>query len=163
MDGIPSFTELFRYSDNAYFADNHSKEIGYQGESAMEIYLRVMNSAPDWVNALMKIRNEVVSRLGLKHLGNLDDFYPKKQADDYQVGDKVGIFQMIYKSHSEVIMEDRDKHLDVKLSFFVEPRGDKALVTASSVVHIKNTFGKVYMFFVGPVHKIIVPVTLRKL
>ncbi|MDD1783366.1 DUF2867 domain-containing protein [Enterovibrio sp. ZSDZ35] len=163
MQGIPEFTELHNYIENADFSDNHSQVIAYSGESALEIYLKVMNSTPGWVNYLMKLRNTLVSKIGLKHLGNFESFAPKTSSDDYQVGDQVGIFQMIYKSQNEVIMEDRDKHLNVKLSFHIASNGDKATVTASSVVHINNTIGRVYMCVVGPVHKLIVPATLRRI
>ncbi|PKF50783.1 DUF2867 domain-containing protein [Enterovibrio nigricans] len=163
MKGIPAFTELNSYSDDASFADNHSQVIAYSGESAMDIYLKVMANTPAWISNLMKLRNTLVSKIGLKHLGNFDDFSPPKTADEYHVGDQVGIFQMIYKSQTEVIMEDRDKHLDVKLSFHIQPNGSEVTVTASTVVHVKNTLGRVYMLFVGPVHKLIVPASLKRL
>ncbi|OEE63801.1 hypothetical protein A1OO_09760 [Enterovibrio norvegicus FF-33] len=161
MDGIPNHVMLKQYSDQASFSDNHVREIPYQGETAMDIYLQVMNNTPKWVGALMRLRNRITSAIGLKHLGNFDDFAPVKT--DYKVGDRVGIFTMIYHSPVEVIMEDQDKHLDVKVSFHITPNGNRATVTASTVVHVKNRLGNVYMFFVGPIHKLIVPATLKKL
>ncbi|MDD1794996.1 DUF2867 domain-containing protein [Enterovibrio makurazakiensis] len=161
MDGIPNHVMLKQYSDAASFSDNHVREIPYDGETAMDIYLQVMNSTPKWVGVLMRLRNRIASALGLKHLGNFENFSPDKT--DYKVGDRVGIFTMIYQSPVEVIMEDKDKHLDVKVSFHIAPNGDRATVTASTVVHEKNRLGKLYMFFVGPAHKLIVPATLNKL
>ncbi|PML77819.1 DUF2867 domain-containing protein [Enterovibrio norvegicus] len=161
MDGIPNHVMLKQYSHDATFSDNHDREIRYNGETAMDVYLQVMNSTPKWVGALMRLRNRITSAIGLKHLGDFDDFSPAKT--DYKVGDRVGIFTMIYQSPVEVIMEDQDKHLDVKVSFHIAPHGDRATVTASTVVHVKNRLGKVYMFFVGPIHKLIVPATLNKM
>ncbi|MEZ8081464.1 hypothetical protein A1OW_01585 [Enterovibrio norvegicus] len=161
MDGIPNHVMLKQYSHDATFSDNHVREIPYNGETAMDVYLQLMNSTPGWIDALMRLRNRIASLLGLKHLGNFDDFSPAKK--DFNVGDRVGIFTMIYRSPVEVIMEDRDKHLDVKVSFHITPNGNRATVTASTVVHVKNRLGKVYMFFVGPAHKLIVPATLNKL
>ncbi|MEO9273389.1 DUF2867 domain-containing protein [Marinomonas sp. 5E14-1] len=53
--------------------------------------------------------------------------------------------------------------MSVKVSFYIEPNGSTACVHASTVVHVNNTFGKVYMFFVAPVHKLIVPSSLKTL
>ncbi|MGB0867376.1 MAG: DUF2867 domain-containing protein, partial [Granulosicoccaceae bacterium] len=83
--------------------------------------------------------------------------------DEYQVGDRVGIFSIHSISEKEVILEDKDKHLHAKVSVLVQPYGEQALVQASTVVHTNNTLGKVYMFFVTPVHKLIVPASLRTL
>ena len=40
--------------------------------------------------------------------------------------------------------------------------GGKAVVSLSSVVHIHNTLGHIYMSVVGPVHKRIVPLMLAQ-
>ena len=40
---------------------------------------------------------------------------------------------------------------------------DAAEKTVNAVVHVKNTSGKIYMFFVEPIHKIIVPSILKQL
>lgn len=111
----------------------------------------------------MSLRNQVVSKLGLKNLGSLSDIDKHKSAADYNVGDRIGVFTLFSSFHNEVILEDRDKHLNVKVSFYVEPNGNTARVYVSTVVHVNNMFGKVYMFFVAPVHKLIVPSSLKSL
>ena len=120
---------------------------------------------PSWVNALMSLRNQVVSKLGLKNLGSFSNIQQGKLAADYEVGDRVGIFILYDNTHQEVILEDQDKHLGVKLSFYIDPEidGGSAKVHATTVVHVNNTLGKVYMFLVKPAHKVIVPVTLKRL
>ncbi|SON52572.1 DUF2867 domain-containing protein [Vibrio tapetis] len=160
---IPENTMISKLTENAYFSDTHHVNIHYEGQSALELYMRMAQETPSWVNRLMTLRNQIVSRLGLKHLGKMADFSVDKPSNEYQVGDQLGIFSIYSLNHEEVILEDRDKHLDVRLSFFIDPNGDTATLHASSVVHVKNTFGKVYMFFVAPVHKLIVPATLKRL
>jgi hypothetical protein len=39
-----------------------------------------------------------------------------KKLSDYKVGDDVGIFTLLSVSQNEIILGDRDKHLDVKVS-----------------------------------------------
>lgn len=160
---IPEGTLISNMVDNAYFSDTHNVNIRYEDQSALEIYMLMAQDTPRWVNSLMMLRNQIVSKMGLKHLGKMADFNNDKPSNEYQVGDQIGIFSIYSLNHEEIILEDRDKHLDVRLSFFIEPNGDTATLHASSVVHVKNTFGKVYMFFVAPVHKLIVPATLKRL
>jgi len=163
MNNIPPNSKISSYVDGAYFADCHSTVMNYENQSALDIFLQQARDMPSWINALMSVRNQVVSMLGLKNLGSFSDLEQGKTGPDYKVGDRVGIFTLYENSQQEVILEDRDNHLSVKVSFYIEPDGDTAKVYATTVVHVNNTLGKVYMFFVTPVHKVIVPATLKRL
>ncbi|MYN06281.1 DUF2867 domain-containing protein [Pseudoduganella aquatica] len=75
------------------------------------------------------------------------------------MGDRVGIFSILYLSDDEVILGDADKHLKVCVSVRKLSEARSA-VAVSTVVHIHNLLGRVYMLFVAPVHKLIVPAVL---
>ncbi|WP_269190055.1 DUF2867 domain-containing protein [Vibrio nigripulchritudo] len=60
-------------------------------------------------------------------------------------------------------MEDDDKHLNVKVSLFLEDKGEYTKVYATTTVHVYNMLGRAYMFFVTPAHKVIVPASLKNL
>ena len=160
---IPQNTTISTLAEGAYFTDSFSTMVHYQNQSALDLYLAMAGHIPSWINWLMSARNKIVAKLGLKNLGHLNDIDFNKPSDRYQLGDQIGIFTIHTNSSHEVILEDRDKHLNVKVSFYLEPKGEQAIVHASTVVHVHNMLGKIYMFFVIPVHKIIVPVTLKKL
>ncbi len=160
---LPSHSNIHPYLQGAYFADTHNIELPYNGESALEVYFTMVNKTPRWVNALMDLRNRIVSKLWLKHLGRMADLDENKPIGDYRVGDQVGIFSIVSLSDNELLVEDCDKHLNVRLSFLIVPDGDTMTLHATTVVDVKNTFGKVYMFFVAPVHKLIVPTSLKTL
>ncbi|WP_038210913.1 DUF2867 domain-containing protein [Vibrio orientalis] len=160
---LPANADIHPYLPQSYFADSHSIELSYRGESALEIYFEMVSRTPKWVNFLMDLRNRIVSKLGLKHLGRMADLDQNKPVEDYKVGDQVGIFSIVSLRHNEVVVEDCDKHLNVRLSFLLVPNGNQVTLHATTVVHVKNTFGKVYMFFVAPVHKVIVPKSLNSL
>ncbi|MGY4025977.1 DUF2867 domain-containing protein [Aeromonas rivuli] len=151
------------YMEGAYFCDTHTTEIDYKNQSALDIYHAVAKGTPAWIDWLMSLRNATVSFFGLKDLGGMTSVDAGKVSSEYKYGDVVGIFSILQNTQHEVILEDRDKHLDVKVSFLVTPNGDKATVHVTTVVHINNTLGKVYMFFVTPMHKIIVPHSLKSL
>ena len=160
---IPKKSLLNEYSIGSYFSDSFSKRIKYNNQTAIDVFLEIATQTPDWVAVLMSMRNSIVSKLGLKNLGGLQDVSGDKLGSDYAVGERVGIFTLVSVTDNEVVLEDCDKHLNVRVSFFVEPEGDTAIIHASTVVHVHNLFGKVYMFFVTPFHKIIVPSTLKGL
>lgn len=163
MKNIPSNSNISAYATDAYFSDCFTTEFFYDNQSALEIFIEIARAAPKWVNISMTMRNKTVSKLGLKNLGTLSDIDKDKAAIDYKVGERVGIFTLYSNSHKEAILEDRDHHLNVKVSVYIEPNGDKAQVHVSTVVHVNNMLGKIYMLFVTPMHKLIVPTTLKAL
>lgn len=101
--------------------------------------------------------------LGLKNLGHLGEVEQSKSATDYQVGDRLGIFSVLFLSDKEVIMGESDKHLDVKLSVYKGDENKPNTVFVTTVVHIHNALGRLYMSFVTPLHKLIAPAMLRKI
>ncbi|MDB4837930.1 DUF2867 domain-containing protein [Marinomonas sp.] len=168
MAQIPQEAQIYAESEGAYFKDCYSAEMQINDMSALDYFLLTAELMPAWFNGLMSLRNRIVSKLGLKDLGQLGDTAPNKLAEDYEIGDRVGIFSLYANSQDEVILEDRDSHLNVRVSIFLKRHVDKcqsnkAEVYTSTVVHVNNSFGKVYMFFVTPVHKLIVPMMLKKL
>ncbi|GAB6260941.1 DUF2867 domain-containing protein [Photobacterium sp. CCB-ST2H9] len=160
---LPAQSGMHTLLKDAYFFDSHSTTIPYRNQSALDVYFVLVKETPSWVNRLMALRNYIVGFLGLKNLGHMADIDAAKPNAEYRAGDKVGIFSIYSVSDQEIILEDRDKHLDVRVSFFVEPAGETATVHASTVVQVKNWLGKLYMFFVAPVHQVIVPTSLKKL
>jgi len=163
MQKVPSEAAINQFMANAYFTDCFTYHTLNKGQSAMQVWLDMVNNTPRWVERLMWVRNRVVALFGLKNLGLIGNVIPAKQACDYLMGDQVGIFKVLSSQEQEVILEDKDKHLDVKLSLFLEPEGDLLKLYVTTVVHVKNRLGKVYMFFVAPVHKKIVPASLSRL
>ncbi|WP_260115124.1 DUF2867 domain-containing protein [Pseudoduganella guangdongensis] len=90
---------------------------------ALELYLRVVRQTPGWVNRLMALRNWMAGLVGLKNLGHLARLDAVRTASDYRMGDRVGIFSLLYLTPGEVLLGDSDKHLDVVLSVCKTPRG----------------------------------------
>jgi hypothetical protein len=154
---IPQHTEIAQHLRGADFHDCYQIDIAPTSESALALYLKVVAATPRWVNAMMTMRNRIVQLVGLKNLGALGDTDAAKPASAYSVGDRVGIFSIVYLSEQEVILGDSDKHLNVEVS--VCKFADR--VAVSTVVHTRNLLGRVYMLFVAPAHRRIVPATLR--
>jgi hypothetical protein len=119
-------------------------------------------SAPNWVNFLMNLRNKLVKNLGLK---SSDVFDINNQKADFkmEVGSGLGVFKILRRSDQEVMMGEDDKHLNFRVSLLLNQVGGstKYSLILSTAVKMNNWFGKLYFLPVKPIHKLIVPVMLR--
>lgn len=160
---VPASSALAQSLPGAYFHDAWAIAPRDPGASALAMFLNVTADTPGWVNTLMALRNRVVSLAGLKNLGTLSGLDPNKPASAYQVGDRVGIFTLFANTPDEVLLGDKDKHLDVMLSVHktVDARSGQVLATVSTVVHVHNWLGRLYMLPVTPMHRLIAPAVLR--
>jgi hypothetical protein len=111
----------------------------------------------------MNVRNKVAAGLGLKDVGSLSSVESDKPAQAYRIGDQAGIFKLLELHAHEVILGETDKHLDVKVSVAKQDQPGYTVVSVSTVVHVHNFMGRLYMFFVTPAHRIIAPATVSKL
>lgn len=133
--------------------------------SALEHFLAAARRTPRWVDFCMALRNRIVGWFGLKNLGDLSGLPPDQPASAYQVGDRVGIFTLFENTFDEVLLGDNDKHLNVVVGVHRQPApaGCGVLVTVTTVVHVKNLLGRIYMIPVKPMHRLITPAVLKAL
>jgi hypothetical protein len=160
---IPSFSALGPSLRTAYFHDCHSIELPADPRTPLELYLDIVSRTPRWIDFLMNVRNKIVARLGLKDMGALSGIDRNKPAQAYQIGDQAGIFKLLELHEHEVVLGETDQHLDVKISVAKQDEAGCTVVSVSTVVHVHNAMGRLYMLFVTPAHRIIAPATVAKL
>jgi hypothetical protein len=160
---VPAFSALSESLRTAYFYDCYAVELPPDSRSPLELYLSVVSQTPRWVDFLMNVRNTIVARLGLKNMGPLSGIDPQKSHQSYQIGDQAGIFKVLELHEREVILGETDRHLDVRISVAKQDSPTCTIASVSTVVHVHNLMGRVYMFFVTPAHRIIAPATVSKL
>jgi hypothetical protein len=83
-----------------------------------------------------------------------------------ELGEQLGIFELLDKSENEIIVGGDDKHLNLRVSLLLEPMTKvtaKIELIITSCVKFNNLFGKVYFIPVKPFHKIIVYRTLKNI
>ncbi|MDQ1814744.1 DUF2867 domain-containing protein [Massilia sp. CCM 9210] len=160
---VPASSAIAALLPGAYFHDAWAIAPDDANATALELFLKVSASTPGWVNTLMTLRNRVVAMLGLKNLGTLSGLDPAKPASAYRPGDRVGIFTLFANTPDEVLLGDKDKHLDVVVSVHraVDAGNGKVLATVSTVVHVHNWLGRLYMLPVTPLHRMIAPAVLK--
>lgn len=113
----------------------------------------------------MGARNRIAQSVGLKNLGSLDNLDSTRDPGTYKPGDRVGIFTLFETSFDEVLLGDKDKHLNVVLSVHrvLAPDQQTVQVTLTTIVHVKNWLGRLYMLPVTPAHRIIAPAVLARI
>ena len=147
----------------AYFCDVHQIGMPRSNRTALQVYLDVVSQTPLWVNVLMDLRNFVGKTVfGLKDLGRLDSLEEVSASNQMREGARIGIFTLRHLSDKEVLLGDSDKHLTVVLSTMKETHEFHDVVRITTVVHVHNALGRIYMLFVVPVHRIIVPTLLKR-
>jgi len=123
-------------------------ELGVQ-----EIYLGIFAHPPRWLQVLLVIRNAIVSMFGIKGPTTEQLNHIEIKAD-YAVGEKIALFTLFSRSAHEIIAGGDDKHLDFKVSVLRVIEGGTDRVVLTTVVNVHNLFGKVYLFFIMPFHRL---------
>lgn len=165
LSDVPSESAINAQLSGAYFHDCYVISVHDTTPTALNYFLTALANTPSWVNSLMALRNKIVGFVGLKNLGDLGALNLSKPASAYAPGDRVGIFTLISNSPNEVLLGDCDKHLDVVLSVYKHPLDPSGVqsVSVTTVVHIHNLLGRIYMFPVTPLHRLIAPAVLNRI
>jgi hypothetical protein len=162
---VPEASAINAKLSGASFYDCYTIDVTGQRHIALEYFLMTIKRSPLWVERLMWLRNKVVQLVGLKDLGGMADFKADKPASAYRPGDRVGIFTLISASDDEMLVGDNDKHLNVELSLYRHPETAQGVQTLSitTVVHVHNWLGRLYMLPVKPMHKLIAPAVFNRI
>ena len=156
---IPEACQLAAKQHDADLADAYQVLVPASTLTATEIYRAITRQTPAWVESLMRLRNRVVQPFGLKNLGAMSAVH----AGEAVPGQRMGLFEVVSSRPHELVLQDDDKHLVVQLSVLKQAHDEvHDKLTLSTVVHIHNTLGRVYMLFVGPAHKVIAPAVVRR-
>ena len=152
---LPSNSVITDFITKKDFEDCYSFTISNNTKTNQELYIDIFSSAPKWVDSMMTIRNKIVSLFGLK------TEMSRNVNTDFQVGEKVGIFNIMEIQENEIIAGEDDKHLDFRVSI-LRKIDKETTVYVSTLVHYNNWFGKAYFFIIKPFHKAIVKSLARK-
>ncbi len=147
------FPDSCRLLPGADYADSFRLVVNGQSLDAFTATQRVMGRAPGWIGRLTSLRNALVKPLGLK---TEPDATP---ADPLRVGN----FPLLSRTPERVVLGLDDRHLDFRVYVDVENLGEgRQAITASTEVKTHNALGRVYLAFVKPFHRMIVPAMLAQ-
>ncbi|KQW56333.1 DUF2867 domain-containing protein [Ensifer sp. T173] len=135
---------------DADWADRFELALNGKGLTAIEVAERSLGNSPAWVRTLLKLRNRVVSVVGLK-----------SEAPSPGKFGLIGPFPVLSRSDDEVVLGFNDAHLDFRI--VVDVRAGSAvnqIIGMTTLIRRHNTLGRVYLAAVMPFHKVIVPTLL---
>ena len=117
----------------------------------------------DWVGKLLKLRDLLVARFGLKTAKQLR---ASGAAEPGGGRERVDIFRIFTRSAHEIILGENDSHLDFRLSVLQQTRhtrdGRSRFLVLSTVVQCHNRLGRLYILLIAPFHKLVVRSSLRR-
>lgn len=158
---VPIQSALHPSLTSAYFYDAYEAPSRDPTLTPVDIFLKASGATPHWVSTLMAIRNAIVKRLGLKDVGSLRGMI-NRPAAAYRPGDHMGIFNIFALDKRELLLGIDDRHLDVRVSILKGETTGIAHYTVSTVVHVKNWLGRLYMLPVGRIHPRVVRAMMRR-
>ncbi|MBR0819401.1 DUF2867 domain-containing protein [Bradyrhizobium liaoningense] len=130
----------------AQFIDAFRVEIGAARVSAREACTRMVLHGPRWIDAMIRLRNILVTPFGLKTSGE----------GAYAPGGLIGLFPVLSETPERLVAGFNDSHLDFRL--VVDVAGDAAThqVTSTTLVRTNNLLGRTYLTLIMPFHKLVV-------
>lgn len=145
--------ELARYG----YADCYSVPLTRDDVQSWELVAAFFAAAPAWVDYLFKLRNLLVTPLGLK----TGEQGLQPVAPPFHVGQQISVFRILHMDEHEIVLGEDDKHLDFRTSLRLQRDGHNTTLAVSSLVNTKNRLGVLYFALVKPFHRMIVPVVAR--
>ncbi|XPF94379.1 DUF2867 domain-containing protein [Colwellia sp. RE-S-Sl-9] len=138
---------------NHHFRDALSVKRNNKELTPSQIQYRIFAYLPHWVNALMRIRNYIVSFFGFE-VGK-EGLSPK--AEELSIGDKAGFLTITEKYDDEIISFAEDKHIMIYISVAINDND----ITVSTLVNKKTLIGRLYVNSILPFHYFIARTVLN--
>ena len=136
----------------AQFSDAFGLEVDGHALDARQATERMVGRAPRWIDALVMLRNILVTPFGLKTSGD-GAAAPR---------DMIGIFPVISQTPDRLVAGFNDSHLDFRVVVDVATHGTGQQVTATTLVKTHNRLGRTYLAIILPFHRLVVRTMLRQ-
>jgi len=136
----------------AQFIDAYSIVIANAALDARRAAEKMLARGPRWIEALLALRNYLVTPFGLK----------TSAANEARASDIIGIFPIISQSPDRLVAGFDDHHLDFRVVVDVASSGHGQRVTATTLVRTHNRLGRTYLAIILPFHRLVVRAMLRQ-
>jgi hypothetical protein len=136
----------------AQFVDAYSIVVDGSRLDARDAAERMVLRQPRWAEALLTLRNMLVTPLGLKTSG----------ASRTTPREMIGISPIVSETPGQLVAGFNDSHLDFRFVVDVATSGDRQQVTATTLVLTHNLVGRTYLALIMPFHRLIVRAMLRQ-
>jgi hypothetical protein len=151
---VPSGSVLSReLIERADYRDSYRAPLSRGELGIVDIFFGIFAHHPLWMKVLLIVRNKIASFAGLNAPSTSDIIHVEIRDRRYAVGEKIGLWRIFSLSENEVVAGGNDKHMDFRVSVLKVPDGDGTSVVVSTVCTIHNLEGKLYLFFIIPIHR----------
>lgn len=130
----------------AQFIDAFRVDIGAAAVNAREACTRMVLHGPRWIDALLRLRNILVTPFGLKTSG---EGAPAP-------GGMIGLFPVVDETPERLVAGFDDLHLDFRIVVDVSGNAASRQVTSTTLVRTHNLLGRTYLALIMPFHKLVV-------
>lgn len=130
----------------AQFIDAYRVDVEEAALDAREACTRMVCDGPRWIDALLRLRNILVTPLGLKTSG----------AGEPAPGGMIGLFPVVSETPERLVAGFNDRHLDFRLVVDVTGDTAKREVTSTTLVKTHNLLGRLYLALIMPFHRLVV-------
>lgn len=113
---------------------------------------KMLARAPRWIEALLALRNHLVTPFGLK----------TSTSNEASASEIIGIFPIASQSPDRLVAGFDDHHLDFRVAVDVAACGHGQRVTATTLVRTHNLLGRAYLAIILPFHRLVVCAMLRQ-
>jgi hypothetical protein len=121
----------------------------------VELARTVLSNPPAVVAPLMRIRDAIMGRFGVKTATDIG-----RAAARRPLG-AIGPFGVEEVASQEVVMGEDDRHLNFKTSFLVRQTAEGRELVWITVVRCNNMLGRFYLAAIAPVHRRLLPAFLN--
>ncbi len=157
QDHIPPTSLLMRDAPLYGYRDTCSVDLGPRSFTVDQVISAFFDAAPRWLDGLMELRNTLVKPLGLK----TGPVTVPVVAPPFLVGQTIGVFRIIERTETEVVLGENDRHLDFRVSLLLVRTGQGTELSISTLVRMHNLLGRGYFALVRPFHRYLVPIMAR--
>jgi hypothetical protein len=142
-----------RLLPGAQFVDAYRIVVEGNALDAREAAIRMTSRTPHWIDALLRLRNLIVTPFGLKTPSERE---PPR-------GDVVGFFPVLSETPERLIMGLDDAHLDFRAVVEVAAVDAGQQVTLTTLVLTHNWLGRNYLRLILPFHRAIARNMLQRI
>ncbi|MCL2657462.1 MAG: DUF2867 domain-containing protein [Betaproteobacteria bacterium] len=146
---LPASSVLAEGQGAYFYRDSHVRRLARENVSCDELVNAFFHALPPWVDTLMKWRDGLVERLGLKTSASAP--HEALAQGPIKLGQQIGVFRVLALAPGEVVLGENDRHLDFRVSLMA----GQSEFRVSTLVRPHNVFGWFYLACVLPFHHFI--------
>ena len=150
---VPSSSVLSRdLIRTTHFHDSYRAPLAHPELGIVDIFFALFGHTPLWMKLLLIVRNTIAGLFGLE-VPTVGEIMKPEVRCAYSVSEKIGPWPIFHIDDNEIVAGRNNKHMDFRLSVLKAMDGDAMSVVVSTICTVHNVFGRIYLLFIVPFHR----------